>query len=135
MRRIIVGFLDNPEGKRALDLAVEEAQRRQAHLVIVHSFRDGREAQIKEIRRYRDALEGVTDRLASLGIEHEVHEYVRGNTPAEDLLRAAKEFDAELIVIGYRRRSATNKALLGSHAHAILMGADCPVLAVVAPEE
>lgn len=135
MTKIIVGFLDNPEGERALDLAIEEAQRRQAHLVIVHSLRGGNETKSQEILRYRDALEAVTARLSDLGIGHEVHEYVLGNTPAEDLLRAAKEFEADLIVIGYRRRSATNKALLGSHAHDILMGAECPVLAVVAPRE
>lgn len=48
-------------------------------------------------------------------------------------LEAAEEFDADLLVIGYRRRTTTGKALLGSHASKILLGAKCPVLAIMAP--
>jgi nucleotide-binding universal stress UspA family protein len=47
-------------------------------------------------------------------------------------LDAVKEVDAELCVIGIRRRTAVGKALLGSNADRILMDAPCPVLAVKA---
>lgn len=134
MDNIVVGFIDTPEGYRALDLAIKEAQvRGAARLFVIHSMRGGNREKSEDILRYRVALEGVDTRLTDLGIEHEVHEYVLDHTPTEDLLNAAKEFKADLIVIGYRRRSATGKAILGSHAHDILMGADCPVLAIVAP--
>lgn len=133
MTKIVVGFIDTPEGHQALDLAIEEAQSRDAHLYVIHSMRGGTRDKPEEVIRYRDALEAVAARLKALGVPHDIHEYVLDNKPAEDLLNAAKEFEADLLVIGYQRRSATGKALLGSHAHDILMGADCPVLAIVAP--
>lgn len=49
---------------------------------------------------------------------------------ADAVLQAAGEHEAELIVIGIRRRSPVGKALLGSAAQDILLAADCPVLGV-----
>ena len=50
----------------------------------------------------------------------------------EDLRRLEDdtELEADLCVIGVRRRSAVGKMLLGSNAHRILMDAPCAVLAV-----
>jgi nucleotide-binding universal stress UspA family protein len=134
MGTIVAGFIDNPEGEHALDLAIDEARRRRAKLVVIHSMRGGSRMSTDSVLQYRKALEAVEARLAEAGIDHEVIEYVRGQTPAEDLLAAADEFDAELIVIGYRKRTPAGKFFLGSHAHDILMGAECPVLATIAPE-
>ncbi len=134
MSTIVVGFIDNPEGRNALDLAVAEAGIREAKLVVVHSFEGGSKTEEQEYYHYQEALTGLTTELAAKGVDHEVKEYVRGQTPAEDLVQACKDFDADLVVIGYRRRTATGKALLGSHAHDVLMTAPVPVLAVMAPE-
>jgi len=70
--------------------------------------------------------------LADSGVEHEVRQLVRGNEPAEDLISVANETDADLIVIGLRRRSPVGKLILGSNAQRILLDAQCPVLAVKA---
>jgi nucleotide-binding universal stress UspA family protein len=134
MSTIVAGFIDNPEGQHALDLAMDEAGRRAAKLIVIHSMKGGSRTTADDVLRYREALEDVEARLAAAGIDHEVIEYVRGNNPAEDLLAAADGFEAELIVIGYRKRSPAGKFLLGSHAHDILMGAEVPVLATIAPE-
>ncbi len=134
MATIVVGFIDNPEGKRALELAIDEAVRRQARLIVVHSLMGGSKTKDEVYYRYQAALEDVVSELTERGVVHEIHEYVRGQTPAEDLVEAVKDFDAELLVIGYRRRTATGKALLGSHAQDVLMNATVPVLAVMAPE-
>lgn len=131
---IVVGFIDNPEGRQALDLAIEEAERRQTHLIIVHSMRGGSRTKEEEYLSYQRALDDLTSELSERGIDHEIHEYVRDQSPAEDMIEAVKEFDAELLVIGYRRRTATGKALLGSHAQDVLMNATVPVLAVMAPD-
>lgn len=135
MPQIVVGYIDTPEGHRTLNLAIEEAATRNARLIVIHSMRGGQKTMSEEVLRYRDALQDVEARLTDLGIEHEIHEYVRDNTPAEDLLMAAAEFEADLIVMGYRKRSAAGKVILGSHAHDVLMGADRPVLAIVAPDD
>ena len=44
----------------------------------------------------------------------------------------ASKVDADLIVIGLRKRSQVGKLVMGSNAQEILMAAACPVLAVKA---
>lgn len=130
---VVVGFIDNPEGRQALDLAIEEAERRQKRLIVVHSMRGGSRTKEDEYISYREALGELDEKLTERGLEHEIHEYVRDQTPAQDLMEAVDEFEADVLVIGYKRRTATGKALLGSHAQEVLMNAKVPVLAVMAP--
>lgn len=130
MPAIIVGFTDNAHGHAALDAAIEEAALRDARTVVVHSMEGGQRTTEREVARYQRALRDVQSRLDELSGEHEVREYVRGNTPAQDLVEAIDEFGANLLVIGYRRRTAAGKALLGSDAQDILLSSPVPVLAV-----
>ena len=74
----------------------------------------------------RRALESE---LAATGVSHEVRQMM-GVDVADQLLAVADELSASLIVIGLRRRTPVGKLLLGSVAQRILLGADCPVLAV-----
>lgn len=126
--KIVVGFLRSPEGQAALNRAIEEAQLRDAELFVIHSLRD----DLDEVRAMRDEVQTVEQRLRSANIPHTIKEYARGNTPAEDLLRAADDVDADLIVIGLRKRSPVGKLVMGSNAQEILLNADCPVLAIKA---
>ncbi|HSR45586.1 MAG TPA: universal stress protein [Acidimicrobiia bacterium] len=132
MPKIVVGFIRSPEGEAALRTAIEEAKLRSAQLIVVHSMYGGRREDETEVLAYRQELEAVDKQLTADGVDHRMHEYVRGLSPSEDLTRTAKEEDADLIVIGLRRRTPTGKFLLGSNAQEILLDADCPVLAVKA---
>ena len=131
---VVVGFIDNPEGRKALDLAIEEAERRDIRLIVVHSMRGGTKTRDREYLSYQKALDALATELNERGVDHEIHEYVRDQTPAEDLVQAVAQFDAEVLVIGYKKRTPTGKALLGSHAQEVLMNATVPVLAVMAPD-
>jgi nucleotide-binding universal stress UspA family protein len=131
---IVVGFIDNPEGRQALELAIEEAGRRQTNLIIVHSLKGGTRTSGDEYVSSQESLQKLDEELSERGVEHEIHEYVRDQSPAQDLVEAVADFDAELLVIGYHKRTATGKALLGSHAQQVLMSATVPVLAVMAPD-
>jgi nucleotide-binding universal stress UspA family protein len=127
---IVVGFIRTDEGRAALDHAVGEARLRDARLVIVHSSEGGRHEDQEDVLAFREEFERIESRLTELGLDHELLELVQGHTPMEDILRVANETDAELIVIGLRRRSPVGKLILGSNAEEILLHADCPVLAV-----
>lgn len=131
--RIAVGFLSSDEGRAALDAAAQEAELRDASLLIVHSMRGGERHEAESSATHDAALAQVTSDLQARGIEHEVHRYARGNSPATDLLEATEEFGVDLLVIGIRRRSPVGKLLLGSNAQDIVLRADCPVLAVKPP--
>lgn len=47
---------------------------------------------------------------------------------AADLVRIADEQKADLIIIGLAKRTRVGKALMGSDAQRVLLGAPCPVL-------
>lgn len=131
----VVGFIDTPEGWAAVRYATSEAKSRGARLIIVNSMRGGRHDEQEDYAEIRDAVADLGKRLDDEGVDHEVVEYVRGNPPARDLIEASERFDADLIVIGIRRRSATGKALLGSNALDILHDAEVPVVCVKASPE
>jgi len=127
---VIVGYQASARGKKALDLGIQEAKLRNTALNVVHSLQGvGKDDDEDVIQSDRD-LKPLEDRLKNEGIEYSIHNYVRGNKPAEDIVLAAQEFDGELIVIGLRQRTSAGKFLLGSNAHDILMEAPCPVLTV-----
>ena len=88
---IVVGFIDNPEGRQAVDLAVTEAERRQTTLVVVHSMRGGTHTKGDEYMASREALDRLDAELSERGVAHEIREYVRDQTPAEDLVEAVLE--------------------------------------------
>lgn len=132
---IVVGFVDTPEGRAAVEAAVEQAGLREGRLHIVVSMRGGAHTSFEEVAATRKRLEALSQDLTERGVEHRVHEVARGTTPADDLAYLARETGAGLIVIGYRRRSPAGKALLGSDAQQILLNAPCPVLMVRPPVE
>ena len=47
---------------------------------------------------------------------------------AGELLRLANDRDADLVVIGLAKRTRVGKALMGSDAQRVMLGAECPVL-------
>jgi nucleotide-binding universal stress UspA family protein len=49
---------------------------------------------------------------------------------ADTVLRVASEVNAEILVIGARRRSPVGKFLLGSVAQTLILDADIPVVVV-----
>jgi nucleotide-binding universal stress UspA family protein len=129
MAVVVLGYVATPEGEAALDRAVEEARIRQARLVAILSHREGEEPPVGDPEA--TSRQRVEQRLMESGLAFEVRG-VRGQDPAEDIVAAATALDADLVVIGLRRRSPVGKLLLGSHAQRILLEAHCPVLAVKA---
>jgi nucleotide-binding universal stress UspA family protein len=127
---IVVGYVANPEGRQALQQAADAAVRIGAPLVVVHSHRPGREADPDEVKQLEDLHEAVRQRLLGAGLEHVVRDVQDSDDPAEDLITAAEETSATLIVIGLRRRTPVGKLILGASAQRILLDAPCPVLAV-----
>ena len=125
MSSVVVGYVPKPEGEAALDKAIEEARLRGAELIVVHSHRARGEEEEPDLTE-------VTARLEASGVTYDVRQLVRGFEAAEDLVSVAEAHDAELIVIGLRRRTPVGKLILGSNAQRVLLDAHCPVLAVKA---
>jgi nucleotide-binding universal stress UspA family protein len=68
--------------------------------------------------------------LEEAGVTFTIRQEVRRREAADELIDVLEEVEAELCVIGIRRRSAVGKMVLGSNAHRILMDSPSPVLTV-----
>ncbi len=132
MGTVVVGYVPKPEGEAALNKAVSEAKLRGAKLVVVNSHRGGQEFDGSAALQAERDLDAVRKVLDESGVPYDIRQLVRGFEPAEDLISIAESNDAELIVIGLRRRSPVGKLILGSNAQRVLLDAHCPVLAVKA---
>jgi nucleotide-binding universal stress UspA family protein len=132
MSTVVVGYVPKPEGEAALERAMQEAELRGLKLVVVSSHRGGADFDEKAASDQEAALAEVRRRLDASGVPYVVRQMVRGFDPADDLISIAEANDAELLVIGLRRRSPVGKLILGSNAQRILLDSHCPVLAVKA---
>lgn len=132
MGTVVVGYVPKPEGEAAVAKAIDEAKLRGVKLVVVNSHRGGQEYDADMASKAESDMEALRARLDAAGVPYDLRQLVRGFEPAEDLISIAEANDAELIVIGLRRRSPVGKLILGSNAQRILLDAHCPVLAVKA---
>ena len=130
MGAVVVGYVAKPEGEAAVEQGIAEARLRNATLIVVNSHRGGREFDDDTSVQSDLDLSALEAKLEASGLTYEVRQLVRGFEPAEDLIGIAESSDAELIVIGLRRRTPVGKLILGSNAQRILLDAHCPVLAV-----
>lgn len=122
MATVVTGYVPKPEGDAALRTGIEEARRRGATLVAVHSQAEpGPEP---------DYVTAVRATLAESGVAHELRLFDAAHDAADQLVEVAEEVGADLIVIGVRRRSPVGKLVLGSNAQRVLLDAPCPVLTV-----
>jgi len=129
MTTVVLGYVPKPEGEAALDAAIAEATLRSANLVVVNAHR-ARHVGPQEEQRLAAELDEVRSRVEAQGVAVEVRTPESQLEPADDLVSIAAELDADLIVIGLRRRTPVGKLILGSSAQRILLDAHCPVLAV-----
>jgi len=125
---IVVGYIPTREGLAALEHAIGLAKNTGERLVVLNcphhgSFAHPNFAEPQDI----DAIEAE---LTSVGIDHDVRQPTSGREASEEIIAVATEVDADLIVIGLRRRSPVGKLLTGSTAQMILLDAPCPVLSV-----
>lgn len=125
---IVVGYAPSARSEAALRRAVAEAQHHGARLVVVNGSTGDRYTDPSFASE--DDLAGVRRLLEEAGVEFDVRQPVRGRDGAAEVLATADEENADLIVIGLRRRSAVGKLLMGSTAQRILIQAECDVLAV-----
>ncbi|MFJ9865691.1 universal stress protein [Streptomyces sp. NPDC101165] len=134
--RIVLGVGEKPAGSAAVRFATEEAVlrgvpleavrawRRPAHATTGHPLLVGEPAHVFE----QLAVEAVEEALRDAPTDLEVHRHtVEGH--ARDALLAASH-DADLLVIGARRRLGHFGLQLGRVTHGVLHHAVCPVAVV-----
>jgi nucleotide-binding universal stress UspA family protein len=124
---IVVGYTADAFGRAALAHGVAEAKLRQTDLLVINATagdayvdpRFARVGQLADIGAY----------LAECGVRFELTLPV-GVDAADELLKAMDLPDAELLVIGIRKRNPVGKLLLGSVSQRLILECEKPVLAV-----
>jgi nucleotide-binding universal stress UspA family protein len=129
---VAVAHQVSPTSRKALAQAVQEAKYRATDLAVLHVV-DSLDADNREAYRL-----GVSDEIEKVAgdepsVAWELHLALAGGDVAGTLLGLVAQLDADLLVIGARRRSPVGKALLGSVAQTAILEADMPVLVVKAP--
>jgi nucleotide-binding universal stress UspA family protein len=131
MYQIIVGI---DEDEAHAKLCAEEVvgmpgDDSEKHVTLIHSFTDNPSgASATQLAPVREA----SDVLDEAGVDYDVTE--SSGDPAEAIIDAADDVDADLIVIGGRKRSPAGKALFGSVTQTVILNAGRPVMVTGVPE-
>ncbi len=130
MSGIVVGYVPSAEGRAALQRGIIEARLRGVRLVVVNTTRG--DSLVDERFIQGEIADNLVAELEALDVPAELRQANAGNDVADELDDIATEVDADLIVIGLRRRSPVGKLILGSAASRILLTVGHPVLTVKA---
>lgn len=135
---IVCGIDGSAAAQRALEWAVDEAERRGCRLRVVTvwsweglepgtSTQSLEEARQRAVETQNGSLDLVLDRSTKLTVER----HVREGRPSEQLCEAA--LDADLIVLGSHGHGAFHDVLVGSTSVNVIRHAPCPVVLLPDP--
>ncbi|HEV7133625.1 MAG TPA: universal stress protein [Gaiellaceae bacterium] len=140
MFKTIVWATDGSElADSALETVVELARVHSSHIVAIHADerlrgRFGGAPVLADEDDLRDKIHAQVEQLRADGFEAELKFAVGTTHPADELIaEAARQVEADLIVVGTHGRGAIGTAILGSVAKGLLHVAPCPVLVVPPP--
>lgn len=102
-------------------------------VVIVHVAKEiqsdeGGKIHIEEYSEMPDSVSNALSFFESEGINARAQQ--RSGDPAEELIRATRENEADQIILGGRKRSPVGKAVFGSVVQDVILNAECPVLTI-----
>lgn len=122
----------------AFDLACSLAREARARLIVVHVAPNVAVAGelVTVPAKPADVWRTLQEQLANLrspDADVHVEPHLREGDPAAEILRAARDFQCDLIVMGTHGRSGLSRLMLGSVAEQVLRRASCLVLLVKQP--
>jgi len=119
--------------ENALAAAISLAKQNYAELLLVHALPPP--TPIYEIEssvrpEAEEALAKLLKRVTDIGIKAK-RVLIKGSAPvSNNIVRCARFFGADLIVMGTRGRTGISRWFVGSHASRVVARAHCPVVVV-----
>jgi universal stress protein A len=130
IRRILIAVDDEPVSVRAADVGSELGRSLGGEVALINV----NDASVEFARAEQESkrlLSGFRERLS---LPASTSQFVQAGPPAATITKTAKEWSADIIVIGSHGRSGARRALLGSVAEGVMRNAPCLVLVVRAPD-
>ena len=137
-RRILVAYDASLPAREALKAAVETAGKSGGRLMLVHVVPGATGAggeyvcslERLDVQHRREADRMLCEVRKALPASLDCEQLVCEGDSATQILRAASEWRADLIVMGARPHGRLFRFLIGSTTEAVTRRAPCPVLAV-----
>lgn len=108
---------------------IDHARQQDYFLVLTLTFEEIEDKLMEEAQK---KLEELLSKNISQEIEFETS--IKSGTPFVEIIRAAKQENIDLIVMGSHGRSGISEILIGSVAERVMRKASCPVL-IVKPKD
>jgi nucleotide-binding universal stress UspA family protein len=145
IKRILAPIDFSEVSNRSLDYAVDLAAQIKASVSVVHvyeipvyAFLDGAMITPPDVAadladRAQRSLDAAISARRNRGVD--ISATLANGSPRDEILRLAKEGDADLIVMGTHGRRGLPRALMGSVAERVIRTSEIPVLTICGPRE
>lgn len=121
---VLVAYNESPQGEAAFAAAAEEATRRQTTLTVLVLTPQPDDAPVpSHLVHLLQTVAGADDQVEVAFRSDRID-------VADAILDHAEKVDAEIIVMGSRKRTPVGKFLLGSTTQRVLLDAAVPVLVI-----
>jgi nucleotide-binding universal stress UspA family protein len=139
LEKILVPLDFSPASMEALEYAVWLAKQFRATIHLVHVHPPDEASSVPGaghlLFESAEAVERLNEELTGIHRKHvptfpPENCHIRGGRPYEEIVRLAREIDADLITLSTRGHSGLKHLLLGSTAERVVRSAPCPVLVV-----
>ena len=139
-RRILIALDDSAIAAHALEVGSDLATALKAQAALVHAVDpalafqpDGGIPAAEWVATLKREGQAFLATAAQRTGEPPAWQFLREGKPPDQILAAAREWEADVIVIGTHGRSGVSRLVLGSTAESVVRHAPCPVLVIRPP--
>jgi nucleotide-binding universal stress UspA family protein len=139
-KRILIAVDNEPVAAHAADIGMELSRELNAETALVYVIAidymgdTGISSEQLIALAEQEGKQVLNDFSQRLAPKSGALTFLLRGVPGTEIVKAAREWPADLIVIGSHGRSGMQRALLGSVAEAVMRHAPCPVLVVRAKD-
>jgi nucleotide-binding universal stress UspA family protein len=137
-RRVLIAVDESSIAAYAAQMGIDLARSLGAEIAFIHVLESpsistpepGMPEDERALAAERAATRLLADLRARFPAGKEAPQFTPQGEPGEEIVSAAQDWQADLIVIGSHGRRGLTRALVGSVAEAVMRHAPCPVLVV-----
>lgn len=128
--KILVGNKGGEADRLGLLHAKKFAKENNAFVYIMNSMEGGKSEKQSDILKAEENLDFAWRLLEKEGLEYRAFQSVVGLSAGEDIIRFAKEKNIDHIFLGIKKKSTSEKVIMGSTAKYVILNALCPVTTI-----